>query len=344
MTATAEPKFTAVQVEGDCPRVLSDLGKQITAHLERARKAEEKADQHRIAAAQHLAQARDLCDADGFDAFHEKFCPDLGRSRTYELLAIATGKSSIEDTRASTRERVTRHRAKKAESVTVTDSTVPTSNGNDVDTEESAQRMASAHERASGDGDEEGAGDAQAHIGSAPTAASTRPGEVDEFVESPPAPEIVEPAPAAASPPAVRTAKSKTKPSLVESWDATPEERDTVRDLVLEDHYATADGRNILSRIRGPQRDRVIRDFLDALGVDGLRRVMSPEFRKGLRAELPGPNAWLVEKDAGTIARMIVEAAGRPKADTIRASLSPTRGKSARAQSRLRGRSGAVTG
>ena len=122
----------------------------------------------------------------------------------------------------------------------------------------------------------------------------------------------------------MRTAKSKTKPSLVESWDATPEERDTVRDLVLEDHYATADGRNILSRIRGAQRDRVIRDFLDALGVDGLRRVMSPEFRKGLRAELPGPNAWLVGKDAGTIARMIVEAAGRPKADAIRASLSPT--------------------
>ena len=110
----AEQKFTAKMVEGDCPALLRNLGKQITAHLERARKAEEKADQHRIAAAQYLTQARDLCDADGFDAFHEKFCPDLGRSRTYELLAIATGKNSIENVRASTRERVARHRAKNS--------------------------------------------------------------------------------------------------------------------------------------------------------------------------------------------------------------------------------------
>jgi hypothetical protein len=44
-----------------------------------------------------------------------------------------------------------------------------------------------------------------------------------------------------------------------------------------------------------------------------------------LRAKLPvKPNAWLIEKDAGTIARKIVEIAGRPKADAIRASLSPT--------------------
>jgi hypothetical protein len=51
----------------------------------------------------------------------------------------------------------------------------------------------------------------------------------------------------------------------------------------------------------------------------------SSEFKKDLRAKLPvKSNAWLVEKDAGTIARMIVEAAGRPKANAIRASLSPT--------------------
>ena len=112
------PKFTAEIVEGACPVLLRDLGKQITAHLERAQKYAEKAEQHRIAAAQLLVQAKGLCDVGGFTAFHEKLCPDLGRSRTYELLAIATDKKSIEDTRASTRERVARHRAKKTESVT----------------------------------------------------------------------------------------------------------------------------------------------------------------------------------------------------------------------------------
>ena len=124
--------------------------------------------------------------------------------------------------------------------------------------------------------------------------------------------------------PALAASKSKTKPSLLESWEASPEDRATIRDLVLDDYFALADGRNICTRIRGTKRDVVIRDFLDALGVDGMREVMSPEFRKGLRAELPGPNAWLVEKDAGTIARKIVEVVGRPKADAIRTSLSPT--------------------
>ncbi len=70
---------------------------------------------------------RELCD-DGayaafFTIFQERYCPYLGRSRTYELLAIVANTKSIEDSRKSTRRRVARHRAKKkAEaSVTVTD-------------------------------------------------------------------------------------------------------------------------------------------------------------------------------------------------------------------------------
>ena len=124
--ATAEndlPKFTADDIEGEqCPRCLQNLGKQIAAHLERARKAEEKAEQHYIAILQLLEKAKQDCDAGGFAAFQQKFCPDLGRSRVFELKAIATGKKTLEDTRAATRERVARHRARQVESVTVTDS------------------------------------------------------------------------------------------------------------------------------------------------------------------------------------------------------------------------------
>jgi hypothetical protein len=115
-------KYTAeiVQQE-DCPKSLRDLQKQIAAHLDKADKYDEKADQHRTSASQLFARVQELCDEGGFAAFHEKFFPNLGRSRVYESLAIGTGKKSVEDIRASTRERVARHRANKATSVTVTD-------------------------------------------------------------------------------------------------------------------------------------------------------------------------------------------------------------------------------
>jgi hypothetical protein len=115
-------KFTAALVESDrCPKLLQTLQKQIAAHLDKADKYEEKAEQHRTSAGQLFAQVQELCDEGGFAAFHEKFFPDLGRSRTYELLAIGTGRKSIDEIRASTRERVARYRANKALSVTVTD-------------------------------------------------------------------------------------------------------------------------------------------------------------------------------------------------------------------------------
>jgi hypothetical protein len=302
------PKFTAEMIEGDCPRLLRDLGKRITAHLERAHKAEGKAEQHRIAAAQHLAQARDLCDAGGFTAFHEKFYPDLGRSRTYELLAIATGKSSIEHTRASTRERVARHRAKKTESVTegdVTDSTTPiaapaTDESVADDPQGSAKARMALYAAASGQdaGETEPASAPDAptapEIAPAPDAPTALPvpvsgvstasdpdhvdADATSSVSTPePAPETES---ASAPEPAPNAPKSKKKPSLIESWESSQEDRDAIRDLVLEDYFPLADGRNILSRIRGAKRDVVIRDFLDALGVDGVQATASPNSRR----------------------------------------------------------------
>jgi hypothetical protein len=113
-------KFSAERINGDCcPLIIRDLGERAKAHLDKADKYEEKAEQHKKSLALVLAQAKELCDEDGFDAFRAKFCPAVGRTRAYELLAIATNKKSIEEIRAANRERVARHRAKS--SVTVTD-------------------------------------------------------------------------------------------------------------------------------------------------------------------------------------------------------------------------------
>ena len=115
-----------MQIEEGCPALLQDLGKRIAVHLDKARKCEEKAKQHYTAIAQHL-KAKEACDDGGFNAFRKKFFPELGRTRAYELLAIATSKKSVEQVRADTRERTARSRAnKKAEaSATVADKSEP---------------------------------------------------------------------------------------------------------------------------------------------------------------------------------------------------------------------------
>lgn len=112
-TNSPERKVTAEQIEKNCPNELQSLAERIKAHLEKAHKYKEKADQHYISVGQYLSRAREACDESGFEAFREKFCPDLGRTRAYELLALGQNKKSLEDIRASNRERVARHRAKK---------------------------------------------------------------------------------------------------------------------------------------------------------------------------------------------------------------------------------------
>ena len=120
LARTTKHKLTAAQVERDCPAILQDLGKRIAVHLEKARKCEEKAKQHYATIAQHLAKAKEACDDGGFKAFREKFFPDLGKTRVYELLLIATNKKSIEQVRAGTRARTARSRANKKAKVSAT--------------------------------------------------------------------------------------------------------------------------------------------------------------------------------------------------------------------------------
>ena len=114
-------RFDDVQVESGA---LSELGKRVQVHGEKAlayqNKAEEvavyelrKADEHLIARAQCLAEARSKCTKAGFKVFQTKYAPELSRSRLYELLAIGTGKKTAEQVKIATSERVAKHRAAK---------------------------------------------------------------------------------------------------------------------------------------------------------------------------------------------------------------------------------------
>jgi hypothetical protein len=107
-------KVTAAQIEkvvGLPPR-LQEIGDEINARLAKVDRALEQVENHKIAIDQLLEEAKALCDEGGFKLFKKKFCPALGKSRSYELLAIAAGKKTIEQTKAETRKRQTRHRAK----------------------------------------------------------------------------------------------------------------------------------------------------------------------------------------------------------------------------------------
>jgi hypothetical protein len=116
-------KVTAAQIEKDCPTEVEALGYRIAAHLQKVRdyeaKAHEKAgvelrkaDDNWTTVTQLLAEAKVKCDAGGFKAFKERFCPDLSRSRIYELLQIGSGKKTLEESRAAKRKSVAKSRKK----------------------------------------------------------------------------------------------------------------------------------------------------------------------------------------------------------------------------------------
>ena len=113
--ATTEHKLTAAEIEEDCPARLQQIGREITERLKKADKQTELADNNVIAVDQLLAEARELCDADGFDAFRKQYCPALGRSRAYAVLAITAGKKTVEQDRAESRVRQAKKRASDME-------------------------------------------------------------------------------------------------------------------------------------------------------------------------------------------------------------------------------------
>jgi hypothetical protein len=118
---TTGHKVTAAEVEDNCPEDLQNLAREINALIERMDKQVEHVKDQSVTVDQLLTQAKKRCDKGGFKAFREKFFPDMGKSRFYELLQVATDKRSLKEIRAITRERVAKHRANKANSVTVTE-------------------------------------------------------------------------------------------------------------------------------------------------------------------------------------------------------------------------------
>jgi hypothetical protein len=69
-----------------------------------------------------LADAEKLCGPAEitFEDFKKTYCPEFGRSWTYELLALQEGRKSLEEIRAATRKRVARHRANVTDKPSVT--------------------------------------------------------------------------------------------------------------------------------------------------------------------------------------------------------------------------------
>jgi hypothetical protein len=120
----SEHKFTAADIEKDCPPRLREIGREITERLEEAREQTKSVDAHVIAVNNLIAEAKALCDSRGFNKFRELFCPQLRKSQAYVLLAIATGKTTLGEHRTQERERKQKTRANQ-KAVVVNSGTVP---------------------------------------------------------------------------------------------------------------------------------------------------------------------------------------------------------------------------
>lgn len=100
-TEIAKPLTAAQIAKGkNLPPRLVTIGKEVEAKVSKFRTYEAKASDMAISIRQLLTEAATYCDKSGFNTFRKKFCPSLGRSRAYELLAIASGKKSADDTKA----------------------------------------------------------------------------------------------------------------------------------------------------------------------------------------------------------------------------------------------------
>ena len=100
-----EPKFTATQIEKNCPARLQQIATEIAERHERARKQAGIAADHLIAIEKLLAEAKGLCDRGGFNKFRELYCPNLRKSQAYALRAIAGAKKTFAEHRTEERER-----------------------------------------------------------------------------------------------------------------------------------------------------------------------------------------------------------------------------------------------
>jgi len=107
-------KLTAAQINSGkhLPSRLIDIGREVETKVSKFETYETKAADMAVSIKQLLAEAATYCDRGGFNAFRKTHCPSLGKSRAYELLAIASGKKSVEQSKAQGRARQARHVAK----------------------------------------------------------------------------------------------------------------------------------------------------------------------------------------------------------------------------------------
>jgi hypothetical protein len=101
---------TATPHEGGVSVTLETLGQEIVARIATGDTNKARADQMYISAGLQLIEAKGR--VDDFSAFLREHCNDLSRSRAYELIKIAKGKS--EEVRSNNRARDRRRREKTA--------------------------------------------------------------------------------------------------------------------------------------------------------------------------------------------------------------------------------------
>ena len=106
-------------MRAEVPQIaVSSLVKTIKAHLEKAKQAQDRSEQHYISAGLHLAELKDRYKRDvkaSKTQTWEQFVRDtfgLGRSRADELIRIADGRATLDDTRAAKAASVAKSKAK----------------------------------------------------------------------------------------------------------------------------------------------------------------------------------------------------------------------------------------
>lgn len=111
---TANKSITAARIRSarDLPPRLLAIGREIEAKATKADTYHGKAIDMVDSIKALLIEAHSYCDHDGFNAFRKRYCPSLGRSRAYELLAIASGRKSVGQIKAQGAARQARHVAK----------------------------------------------------------------------------------------------------------------------------------------------------------------------------------------------------------------------------------------
>jgi hypothetical protein len=109
--------------------------------------------------------------------------------------------------------------------------------------------------------------------------------------------------------------------AALEIWERmTPEQRQFLGQKVLTEFFEAAEGADLYDYI--PAARRAVVRFLGRLGVEGMLNAASSDFKAQLCAKQPvNPSAWLVEKDAETVAAVITEKVGAFKATAIRKNL-----------------------